>query len=113
MNNWFDILKITQMMPDSYTDVNPGFMVKDEIWEEANVINRLASMEEVELGLNRKLTVDDFTDAPINWENDSKKAIYERIGVEGRKKLAEGYLDGEHYPRQHLRYINRAKKITG
>ena len=78
-------------------------MVKDEVWEQAKPENDYAYILELESSLGRKLTFDDFTTAPINWdldgigyssENPQKDILIDRIGgLEGRKKLARMHLD--------------------
>ena len=101
---WFNVLKIAGFLP---SPTETTYMVKNSIWEEAGTLNRLAGIEELEMGLGRELTLDDFTHAPVNWDWDwnaswkhtldpvtlhSQKLKEKRIGEQGRKFLAEEWL---------------------
>ena len=90
---WMDILKAK----------TTTFMVKDEVWNKAGG-EGMDSILDLERKLDRKLQFSDFTDDPANWNpTDSMKTSYpedyevlmDRIGDDGRKKLAEEYLKRE------------------
>jgi len=101
MMTWFNIIKVMN---------HAQYMVKDEVWLAAGFgKSNLKSVTELEKALGRELIVDDFTDAPLNWNWDDNwswanhpeeaQILKNRIG-EGRKKLAQDYLDifWEYYP---------------
>ncbi len=124
---WFSILKIGNTYPSpKYTT----FMVHDNVWDSANMVNNVGGIRELEMSLGRELTEKDFTDAPVNWtqpfwnENrarnastadernadaDSIKRKKEILGKEGRKKLARSYLNSD-VPKAE-RYIEEALSI--
>ena len=81
------------------------YMVKDDIWNEAQG-EGLDTILELEQKLGRKLTLGDFTDAPVNWDSyqmeyvknafpKEHEILMDRIGGEaGRKELARQHLAG-------------------
>jgi len=82
------------------------YMVKDNIWSEAQG-EGLNTILELEQKLGRKLTLVDFTDAPVNWDSyqmeyvknafpKEHEILMDRIGGEvGRKELSRQYLTRE------------------
>tara|TARA_R110002153_G_scaffold87689_1_gene216580 strand:+ start:2290 stop:2886 length:597 start_codon:yes stop_codon:yes gene_type:complete len=49
------------------------YMVHDDVWNEAQLAYEdNPTLDELEALLGRRLTVDDFTNAPINWDQGSK-----------------------------------------
>jgi hypothetical protein len=99
---WFNIIKVMN---------HAQYMVKSEVWLEAGFGDReQKSVTELEKILERELIADDFTDAPLNWDWDANwswvnhpeeaQILKNRMGSEGRKKLAQDYLDifWEYYP---------------
>ena len=136
--SWFGILKIGNTYPSpKYTT----FMVHDNVWDSANMVNNVGGIRELEMSLGRELTEKDFTDAPVNWadlywnENrakpnphpkiksnikpdeinadaDSIKRKKEILGEEGRKKLARSYLNSDR-PNKYPDRIKEAERILG
>ena len=115
---WFSILKsVGHTYPSpKYTT----FMVHNNVWDSANMVNNAGGIRELEMSLGRELTEKDFTNAPVNWidsywdenrakttyppiinitpdernaDSDSIKRKKEILGKEGRKKLARMYLN--------------------
>ena len=130
---WFSILKIGNTYPSPrYTT----FMVHNNVWDSANMINNVGGIRELEMSLGRELTEKDFTDAPVNWsdlywnenraknapsnikpdeinaDSDSIKRKKEILGEEGRKKLARMYLNSNR-PNKYPDRIKEAKRILG
>tara|TARA_B100002019_G_scaffold279179_1_gene280775 strand:+ start:594 stop:998 length:405 start_codon:yes stop_codon:yes gene_type:complete len=130
---WFSILKIGNTYPSPrYTT----FMVHDNVWNSANMINNVGGIRELEMSLGRELTEKDFTDAPVNWadlywnenraknapsnikadeinaDTDSIKRKKEILGEEGRKKLARSYLNSDR-PNKYPDRIKEAERILG
>ena len=127
---WFHILKSV-----GHTYPSPKystFMVHDNVWDSANMINNVGGIRELEMSLGRELTEKDFTDAPVNWSNkywnewraknatpdeinadsDSIKRKKEILGQEGRKKLARSYLNNDR-PNKYPDRIKEAERILG
>ena len=74
---------------------------------------RFATLDEIEEILDRKMTVDDFALAPINWHKQSG-VVFDKIGIEGQKKLAEKWLQWqgeEGFPKGTIN-IDTRKEIT-
>ena len=86
------------------------YMVKDYIWNKAQGSTSKEGMDtilELEQKLGRKLTLRDFTDAPVNWSEkyleamksrhpEDYEVLMDRIGGDnGRKELAKEYLKRE------------------
>ena len=130
---WFSILKIGNTYPSpKYTT----FMVHDNVWDSANMVNNVGGIRELEMSLGRELTEKDFTDAPVNWsdsfwnenraknapfditpdeintDSDSIKRKKEILGEEGRKKLARSYLNSDR-PNKYPDRIKEAERILG
>jgi len=104
MSSWWNILK-ENVGYEVMGEGNDSFMVTDEIWNKANarrefagkgkyenITHNFATIPDVEEGLGRRLTVDDFTPAPINWLGDNPQII-DRIGEQGRQQLIRRYLE--------------------
>ena len=117
--NWMDILKV------EYTT----YVVKDEIWNQAGG-EGMDDIVDLERKLNRKLQFDDFSEDPANWSEpilEETKTRYPKIyeilmdrigGDEGRKKLAEKYMDREIWTEGRQKgktqyHIDYAKKLLG
>jgi len=79
------------------------FMLKDNVWAEAGGRDqmedegfRFADLDDVEEILDRELTVDDFTEAPVNWSEiwrgGANDPVVKRISRTGIQTLARLYL---------------------
>jgi len=82
------------------------YMVNDDVWNEAKLAyTDNPTLDELEALLGRTLTVEDFTNAPLNWGQRSNEESWwahqypheyqtkiNRIGDEGRNKLREGWI---------------------
>ena len=85
------------------------YMVHDDVWRDAGLrYTDNVTLDELEALLGRTLTVDDFTDAPINWSQGSHEESWwpseypheyqtkiNRIGDEGRGMLRDSWIRGE------------------
>tara|TARA_R100000005_G_C4874397_1_gene129210 strand:+ start:66 stop:512 length:447 start_codon:yes stop_codon:yes gene_type:complete len=129
MSIWWDILK-ENVGYEVMGEGNDSFMVTDEIWNEANArrefagegkyegyTHNFATIPDVEEGLGRRLTVDDFTPSPMNWVGDNPQ-ILDRIGEQGRQQLIRKYLElpiyrGGPVMGQTLFYTMKARSILG
>ena len=82
------------------------YMVNNDVWNEAELAyTDNPTLDELEAFLGRTLTVEDFTNAPINWGQQSNEESWwaprypheyqtkiNRIGNEGRNKLRESWI---------------------
>jgi hypothetical protein len=106
MNNWWVLLKLT----------DKTYMVKDNVWDDAKG-EGLDSIQELERKLGRKLVFEDFTYYPVNWADDKKVDVYERIGQEGRKELARRWVkkvgsnDDNPFPQTRRIFMFYAKRL--
>lgn len=131
--SWKKILKMPTDDPDEWLeqrgDFMNSFMLTDKTWneaggqikrnlytrdeepipeEEAKEGFRFASIDEIEKILGRELTVDDFSVSQNNWMRQ-EGAVFNKIGLEGQKELAERYL---RYTKKHTKFPTR-RRIDG
>jgi hypothetical protein len=131
MNYWKSILKMPVTNdPNEHTQ---RYNLKDSVWKEAggrheietefrrnelggvnsySIMSdgfRFAELDDIEEILGRKLIIDDFSAAPINWRYE-KDYIIDRIGEEGRKQLAYNYAISDF---SESKGIDLAKEIMG
>lgn len=85
------------------------YMVNDDVWNQAELaFEDNPTLDELEALLGRTLTVEDFTNAPLNWAQRSNEESWwadrypheyqtkiNRIGDEGRNKLRESWIREE------------------
>tara|TARA_R100001079_G_C4448974_1_gene152603 strand:- start:1100 stop:1681 length:582 start_codon:yes stop_codon:yes gene_type:complete len=85
------------------------YMVNDDVWNQAGLaFEDNPTLDELEALLGRTLTVEDFTNAPLNWAQRSNEESWwanrypheyqtkiNRIGDEGRNKLRENWIREE------------------
>ena len=130
--SWKDILKLarTNTLTSEKYGGSQSFLLNDDIWAQAGG----RKWENVEEGIWRRLTADDFQIYGLNWLTDNQ-TVLDRVG-EGREKLAEEdiagliqailagglfvdankYLRGfvDLFPNNPLTYtINRDKRLLG
>jgi hypothetical protein len=115
--SWFSLLKAPTNSPEEWKKDGQRYVLLDEVWREAGGNHtkntymptkqpipadwregansktgfRFAKIEEIEEILDRKMTVDDFSFAPINWRKQ-EGVVFDRIGKEGQKELARRFL---------------------
>ena len=70
------------------------FVVKDCIWEEASKkpLHRLATQEEIEENIERKLTHLDYQNLPLNYK-ESEMYAFNHLGEEEYNKMIESWRD--------------------
>lgn len=85
------------------------YMVNDDVWNQAELAYEdNPTLDELEALLGRTLTVEDFSNAPLNWAQRSNEEAWwahnypheyqtkiNRIGDEGRGKLRDGWIRDE------------------
>lgn len=85
------------------------YMATDDVWNEAKLgYDENPTLDELEALLGRTLTVEDFSNAPLNWAQRSNEEAWwahqypheyqtkiNRIGDEGRNKLRENWIREE------------------
>tara|TARA_R110002167_G_scaffold40753_3_gene124973 strand:+ start:1257 stop:1772 length:516 start_codon:yes stop_codon:yes gene_type:complete len=115
--SWFNLLKAPTDDLVEWKKDRQAYMLQDKVWREAGGNHtknaymptkqpipadwregansktgfRFAKIEEIEEILDRKMTVDDFAFAPINWKKQ-EGVVFDRIGKEGQVELAKRYL---------------------
>jgi hypothetical protein len=115
--SWFSLLKAPTNSLEEWKKDGQRYVLLDEVWREAGGNHtknaymptkqpipadwregansktgfRFAKIEEIEEILDRKMTVDDFSFAPINWRKQ-EGVVFDRIGKEGQVELAKRYL---------------------